>query len=192
MRDRALELYFEIDSQMQELKRQLCQRTGYPHNLKELKNALQIIIDGKFVNADCFPVNVDFGSTLNEVIAAGNFGWVNTDINGKNFPTEGSGQLEMRMQLMHFGRRIKSDEVALALEVQCLRPAILHELLAFAAAYPGNQWAFPIVALGSAWQYRGGRWNVPLLEFELDKRCLSLEWLGLTWPETCRFAAVPK
>jgi hypothetical protein len=193
MKGAALELYFEIDGQMHELKRQLRERSGYPHNLRELRNALQSVIDGNFVNANRFPVNVDFRSSVREVIASGNFGWVNRNINDENFPTEGSEKLELQMHLIHFGCRMKSEEVTLALEAQYMRPATLRQLLAFAASYPDNRWESPIVALGSKWQYQPSVvWTVPSLQFKCGKRSLDLDWFDKIWSDNCRFAAVPK
>jgi|CXWL01.1.fsa_nt_gi hypothetical protein len=47
----AGELYYEIDGQMAEIKRQLRQRDGYPFNPALLKIALQDAVEGKFGGA---------------------------------------------------------------------------------------------------------------------------------------------
>lgn len=44
----AGEMYYEIDGQLLEIKRQLRQSSGYPYNPHQLKAALQDIIEGRF------------------------------------------------------------------------------------------------------------------------------------------------
>lgn len=44
-------IYYEIDGQLHEIKRQLRQRNGYPHNPAALKAALQRIVEGDLVLA---------------------------------------------------------------------------------------------------------------------------------------------
>ena len=44
----SADTYYEIDGQLDEIKRQLRQKTGYPHDLSALKRALHLIIIGEF------------------------------------------------------------------------------------------------------------------------------------------------
>lgn len=45
----AGDVYFEIDGQLLEIKRQIRQRGGYPHNLRALRAVLQRIIEGNLI-----------------------------------------------------------------------------------------------------------------------------------------------
>lgn len=51
-------MYYELDGQLSEIKRQLRQPTGYPFDVEGLKAALQSIIEGRFEtgNTDVFSI----------------------------------------------------------------------------------------------------------------------------------------
>jgi hypothetical protein len=66
------------------------------------------------------------------------------------------------------------------------RPATLAEVLALRVAKQ-----FPIVALGSVWQFPGGR-RVPCLDWDGSERSLDLGWFESGWRVIYRFAAVRK
>lgn len=42
------DLYYELDGQLSEIKRQLRQPSGYPFDLERLKSGLQVLIEGRF------------------------------------------------------------------------------------------------------------------------------------------------
>ena len=44
----AGELYYELDGQLSEIKRQLRQPNGYPFDPKKLKEFLQLAVEGRF------------------------------------------------------------------------------------------------------------------------------------------------
>src|SRR3990167_192339 len=140
---------------------------------------------------NCYKVFVDYGQTLQQMIANGKYDYANSDITSGNFPTTANdGKQEVVVELAHFGRDMESDAVLKKFEARGLRAATLPELLAFGATYPEKQREFPIVALGSVWQGRGGGRDVPCLDGGGSGRELDLDWDGHRWFGSCRFAAV--
>ena len=77
-------------------------------------------------------------------------------------------------------------------EARGLRVATLPELLAFGAKCHEKQREFPIIALGSVWQYRDGRRRMPGLWYAASDRRLDLFWFVYRWYGYCRFLAVRK
>lgn len=147
---------------------------------------------GPKVDQTVFPVKIDYDLSLEEMIEAGKYDWVNSDIIVENFPIKGSGLVELEIELVHFGRYINSEAALKELDQMDLRPATLPELLAFGAAYPEIQREFPIVALGSVWQRPGGGRGVPCLWCDSDGRNLGLRWLDGGWHGRYRFASIRK
>ena len=141
---------------------------------------------------NCYKVPVDYGQTLQQMIANGKYDYVNSDINASNFPTQGSGQQNVVVELVHFGRDMASEAVLKEFEARGLRAATLPELLAFGATYPEKQREFPIIALGSVWRSRNGVRSVPFLGRLGSRRELNLYWYDDRWYDDCRFAAVRK
>ena len=140
-----------------------------------------------------FLVSVDFGRTVEEAVKAGKYDWVNEHITQQNFPNDqGQGKVETSMELVHFGRDMRSDKVVAELDKLGLRPATLMELLAFGAANPELQRQFPIFALGSVWTHPVGDCLVPCLFGGGDGRRLGLRWFDVEWGERCRFLGVRK
>lgn len=137
-------------------------------------------------------VTVDYGKTLEEMIAAGRYDTRNNDITAERFPFQGTGQVEVELHLVHLGRDASTDTVLAELDRRNLRPATIEELLALGAKYPNLQKQFPFVALGSVWQHPGGRRGVACLGHWDAGRGLALDWFGLDWNGGCRFLAVSK
>ncbi|HEY4476338.1 MAG TPA: hypothetical protein VI954_02465, partial [Candidatus Paceibacterota bacterium] len=97
------------------------------------------------------------------------------------------------VELVQFNRYISTDEALRELDKVGMRPAELHELLAFGEKYPDVQREFPIVALGSVWDDQiGYRCFVPYLHGNGLGRRLFLNWVEGDWREFYRFAAVRK
>lgn len=139
-----------------------------------------------------YTVLVDFGVSIEELIRLGKYDWSNSDITSAHFSTKCAGKVETKIELIHFGRNISSDDALKELDKMGYRPAEAHELLAFGAKYPDVQREFPIVALGSVWQGLDGHRLVVCL-FRYDaKRFAALRWLELDWLARWRFAAVRK
>ena len=159
------------------------------------KIAALIVQSGKPIEQlveNCYKVLVDYGQTLQRMIANGKYDFVNSDITSGNFPTTGNGKQEVVVELVHFGRDMKSDAVLKEFEARGLRAATLPELLAFGATYPEKQREFPIIALGSVWRSRNGVRSVPFLGRLGSRRELNLYWYDDRWYDDCRFAAVRK
>jgi len=147
------------------------------------------IADEQFI---VYPVTVNYGLSLAEMIEVGKYDWVNDSITAKHFPFTGEGMAELEVQLVHFKRRIESDDAIKKMDGMGLRPLALSELLAFGAKFPEVQREFPIIALGSVWRRRYGSRYVPVL-WEYDReRDLDLGWFEGRWLGFYRFAAVRK
>ena len=142
--------------------------------------------------ANVFSVLVNYGRSVADLIAAGNYDWKDRDVNDRNFPTVRSGEARVDIILVHFNCYISTKDVLAELDKQGLRPAELPELLVFGATYPDLQRQFPIVALGSVWRGLDGFRCVPCLSGGDSERGLSLFWIGRDWVALCRFAAVRK
>lgn len=139
-----------------------------------------------------YPVTVNYGSSLAEMITAGNYDSVNDDIRAENFPVEGSGSQEREIRVLHFGRYLTSDDAIGELAQQGLRPAKLEELLAFGEHHPDEQREAPIAALGSVWRGPSGDRFAPVLWGGAASRDVNLDWFEHVWQGGLRFAAVDK
>ncbi len=139
-----------------------------------------------------YSISVNYNQSMEEAIRAGNYDWYNDDITSKHFPTERSGRHKVEVELVHFGRDMSTNNVLAELDKCGLRPAELHELLAFGAKYPEIQRESPIIALGSVWQYSSVDDYCPCLSWGGSGRDLDLGWVGRDWSSGCRFAAVRK
>lgn len=153
---------------------------------------VQKLISAAGLAENCYKVLVDCGQTLQQMIANGKYDYANSDINASNFPMQGSGQQNVVVELVHFGRDMSSEEVLKEFEARGLRAAMLPELLVFGATYPEKQREFPVIALGSVWRGRGGDRRVACLGRRGSGRGLGLGWGGGGWGVGCRFAAVRK
>lgn len=138
-------------------------------------------------------ITVDYGLTLEQMIAAAHYDWKNSDITTKRFPITGSGTVTLEARLFHFNRLISSEEVVkLILSADQTNPwqaaKIEHEL-AYGATYPEEQRQFLIVALGSSCRLGGNRY-VPCLGRRGAGRNLGLNYWDVDWSAACRFLAV--
>lgn len=188
--------YRVIDRRMREIKRQLDQDDGSPLDPRAVAHALQAIIEGRF-SEEIFPVTVDYNQSFRDMIKAGRYDLIDSEISEEHFPIDGQGRIETNLVLVHFNRKMSSDAVLKELEQRGLRPGMLPELLAFGAKYPDIQRQFPIIALGSSWtRSLFADCDVPCLKAEVSagvsKRRLSLAWCGSNWAIYCRFLAVLK
>lgn len=139
-----------------------------------------------------YPVTVDYGKSLREMIAAGQYDFQNGDITAKHFPITGTGQVEVELHLVHLNRVVSTDTVLAELDRRNLRPATIAELLALGAKYPNLQKEFPVVALGSVWRDLLGYRRVAYLDDWRGERKLYLNWHDDDWYGHFRFLAVSK
>lgn len=138
---------------------------------------------------------VDYGMSLEQMIAAGNYDWKNDDITAKRFPIVGTGRVEFEDTIFHFDRDISSEdavkEIAAADPKNPWQPGKIENILAYGAKNPEEQRKFPIVGLGSVGEV-GGRRYVPYLGRSGSGRGLDLNWWGDCWVADYRFLGVRK
>ena len=163
-------------------------RLARPDGEEVLAEVARVIVGSA---CQTFKILVDYGKSLQEMIAAGNYDWVDGDITAEDFPTQGSGQQKIEVVLFHFNKRMTSEGAISEIKRAGCRPARIEELLALGASQPELQKQFPIVALGSSRRFPGGVHGVPYLDWFSAKRHLHLDWFGVGWGPECRFAAVP-
>jgi hypothetical protein len=152
----------------------------------------ELLVKSISVVQQTLKVIVDYTQPLAEMIKAGNYNWVNSDITAEHFPMKGEGKQEKEVFLFHFGKDMTSEQVIVEMEKRGYRPAKIEDLSALGVAYPELQKQFPIVALGSVWQGPLGYRHVPFLVWYGAKRDLYLCWFGYDWYECCRFLALRK
>ncbi len=143
-----------------------------------------------FRSGQAFQLSVNYMRPLSKAIALGRFNGYNDDITSERFPpnTNECGVEFATMRLFSFGRYVSSDDAVAAMTEEGFRPATLRELLSFAAQFPEEQLANPIVALGSVWESTI-HWHVPCLTGLNGRRDIYLYWLGLGWDDSWRFLA---
>ncbi len=139
-----------------------------------------------------FKVVIDCTQTLKEMISAGKYDWVNSDITPEHFPITGKGISEEEVVLFHFDKTMTSEQVIAEMDKQGFKPASIEELLALGSSKPDLQKQFPIIALDSVWRNPNGRRCVPCLYYDGSRRKLDLDWFDFSWFPRYRFAAVRK
>jgi len=142
-------------------------------------------------------LEVDYGSSLEQMTVAGHYDWRNEDISPKEFPLNGTGCVEYEARLFVFERGVSSEDAEKAIRdadpVNPWEPAKIEHLLAFGAKYPDAQREHPIIALGSVSANKVfGHRNVPYLYRRVTGRSLHLDWWGNGWHPFYRFLAVRK
>jgi hypothetical protein len=134
-------------------------------------------------------ITVDYGQSLQAMIAAGKYDWVKLSITADKFPVEGTGIKKFRNKLFRFGRYISSEAAVAAMQKEKFTPATHVHGLAFGATFPDTQRKFPIACLGSFVRVFGFR-SVVCLHGVGDQRHLHLyDWDGV-WYDVWRFLAV--
>jgi hypothetical protein len=144
-------------------------------------------------SAGPFLLTIDYGTPLDELVAAGNYDYISPDITEEHFRV-GLGGRDIESFVVHLHRPTSTDNVVNEMDRHDLRPATIPELLAFGAKYPNPQREFPILALGSTWDdpQSGYRRAARILEHPSDRR-LDLAWdHGVEWHQLYHFLAVQK
>ena len=155
-------------------------------------NKIAKLVVGNRLPGGIYPVTVDYGQSLQAMIAAGHYDWWDKDILRAGFTVEGTGQVEVELGLYHANRFISSGGLISEIGPKDLRPANHAECLAFGAKYPDIQRQFPIIALGSVGQLLGHRRVVDLHRLGAERR-LDLRWDdGGVWGDDCRFLVARK
>lgn len=138
-----------------------------------------------------YTVVVNFGKTVEEMVASGRYDWSNDNFTSKNFSVNGT-DVAVALELVHLNKVISSEDVLRHLEENGMRPTTVEEFLSFGATYPEIQREFPVLCLGSSWVFPDGDRRVPCLLRGGSDRGLGLCWFGGGWLEDCRFLAVRK
>jgi len=158
-----------------------------------LRQAFLNAIKGNIPDRPCYSVTVNYGLPVEEMVAAGSYDYVNSDITSEHFPAQGQGKQEKEITLFHFNRQISSKQAIKKMDEQGYRPAEPEEILTLGAEHPDIQRQFPIVALGSSWQHPvSGRRCIVCLWGRAGGRFVRLDFLEGDWDSDCRFAAVRK
>lgn len=164
---------------------------GWIENRAALQKVLRAALLPIAYSIDTYPITVNYGLSLKEMIAVGRYDREDKDITALHFPMKGEGTKEVVTELVHFNRHMESEDVLREFDERSLRPATIKELLAFGAKYPELQRQFPIVALGSIWWHLAYRFVLCLDRYG-SERGLRLIWFGHGWRDDCRFLAVRK
>lgn len=140
-------------------------------------------------------LSVDYSRSLEQMVAAGQYDWTNSDITAKRFPVQGEGIEQFEVKLFHFDRTTQSQDNVDAIRADDpanpWEPGKIEHLLSFGKKYPEEQRKYPIIALGSVAGVGGYR-SVPCLGRVDAERGLYLGWWDSGWGGDCRFLAVRK
>ena len=120
-----------------------------------------------------YPVIVNYGLSLEEMIRAGKYDYVDPNITTDYFSVEGEGIKKVMLELICFNRRISSDDALSEFDKCKRRPAIIEELLAFGAKYPELQGQSMTIALGSIICNHPRGFNVPYISASGTKLHMS-------------------
>ncbi len=138
-----------------------------------------------------YPVRIDYSQSLQEMVDAGRYDWVHSDVTQEHFPIEGEGTQEVDLVLVHLNKWVGTEDAEDEINKQSLRLADIVELLAFGAKYPDIQKQFSIVALRSVWMRLCTCRYMPFLDKYSNGRLRSLPlyWCERDWCDTWRFLA---
>jgi hypothetical protein len=142
---------------------------------------------------DHYHLTVDYGQSLEQMIAAGRYDWANSDITAQRFSITGEGTTPVEARLFHFERYLSSSDAVAAITADDLEnpwePAQIEHLLSFGAAHPEEQRRYPIVALGSVAEIRGHRFVPGLYGSGVECDLYLPSWFS-DWGDRYRFLAV--
>ncbi|MCX6786943.1 MAG: hypothetical protein NTY93_00210 [Candidatus Kaiserbacteria bacterium] len=144
---------------------------------------------------EIFRLTVDYGQSLEQMVAAGHYDLKNDDITAKRFTIKGEGIIQFEAHYFHFNRTISSDDAVKEIEksdtANPWSAAKIEHVLSHGATFPEEQRKFPIIGLGSVAEVDGDR-NVPCLDRDGSYRRLDLNWWSDDWDPNYRFLAVRK
>ncbi|MDE2071576.1 MAG: hypothetical protein KGI70_02490 [Patescibacteria group bacterium] len=135
--------------------------------------------------------SVDYGRSLDQMVAAGNYDWKNDNITAKKFSVVGNGIEQFEVKVFHFDRTMSSEAAVEAIKAAGFEPGKIEHLLSFGEKYPEEQRKYPITALGSVARVGGYRHVPYLYRYDAERR-LGLFWWVNGWNGRCRFLAVRK
>lgn len=166
-------------------------RLTTPEGEEILGKMAELIVKAGYSRKEDFKIIVNYQRSLQQMIKAGKYDWVNDNITSEHFLVKGEGKQELTITLFHFNKSMTSDEVKTEMEKQDFRPANIEDLLSLGEKCPDLQKKFPIIALGSVWRTSGGH-GASYLGWSCVRRHLDLYWLETDWDADWRFAALRK
>ena len=137
-------------------------------------------------------IAVDYGESLQDMIAAGKYDWKKSIITAERFPIVGEGTQQFEAILFHFGPNTSSENAVEAIKSMASnpwKPGRIEHILAFGAKHPEEQRKYPIIGLGSVAKIDGHH-RVPYLSRHGTGRALDLHWWNNIWDGDRRFLAV--
>ena len=134
-------------------------------------------------------IAVDYGMSLQAMIAVGKYDWVDPYITAENFTVVGTGTKRFRTKVFDFGRRISSEDAVAAMKAENFTPGGHIHGLAFGAAFPDEQCEHSIACLGSFTRLHGPR-EVVSLGRNGGGRYLDLDRWDDRWYDNWRFLGV--
>lgn len=174
-------------------------KNGFYNSFDEMMDALQQVIEGDtttspmlaaVLTTETFLLTVDYGQSLEQMIAAGQYDWKDDNITARHFPITGKGVVEFEGRYFHFNRKISSENSVKEIEQEDTAnpwmPSKIEHVLSHGKTFPEEQRKFPIV--GGAHGSRPG----PFLCSVGSGRHLVLPWFGHDWDSHSRFLAVRK
>ena len=172
----AGDVYYELDGQLMEIKRQLRQQSGYPFDLERLKIGLQSLIEGRFLE----PIDTFLRDMRKE-------GWTLlensprrpisvTDLDLVPFLRNGESNIEGEEML----RRARTDLNANYGQEDA------EFLLEHQAEIPVEFRKFYLVFPATVWRGSGGGRDVSYLYWDGGRWFLDFGWLGSVWRSGCR------
>jgi hypothetical protein len=121
-------------------------------------------------------ITVNYDKSLKDMIAAGMYDWVNSDITANRFPLERGGTTNFCPKLFDFGPHISSEDAIEAMSKDKFRPGGHAHGLAYGATFPDEQQRSRIACLGSSALMLGHR-HVLYLDGDATERRVNLhDW----------------
>jgi hypothetical protein len=131
--------------------------------------------DAKFFNLKLSRKSID------KLVRAGKYNWVNQNINSKNFSVKKGFPQKIIIQLVSLTDK-DSQEIIKMFNKKGWRPMNLFELLSFGIQFPEIQRENRIVALGTIWiDPLCGLWFTPVLHGNSRDRSLGLFCFETRW-----------
>jgi len=146
--------------------------------LQQVNNVLRIMTGGT--------------RTTEEVVAAGNYGWMNAMVNGDNFPMRPMPEGPREIVFLEFDHNSGSEEVLAEAQRQGLERPVYEDALFFGEQHPEEQRKDPIVFLHEPWRDPLGNLRVLVLDCDGRFRSLNPLYFDVSWARRCRFVFVRK
>ncbi len=186
---RVLNLMFEMYNWFGDFRFLAVSKKAIADSLKVSANKKMSDVSASALNSgNKFTTVVDYGKSLEDMLAEGSYSNVDEFLNPKLFPMRGTGKAVVNFKVVDLGIDITTAFVLSSLNKKGLRPATLPELLAFGAKYPSERRKYGIIALGTVGVSAGG---TKVVAFLLNDEVL-LDGYDTFWTLNSRFLAVPK